>query len=44
MFEELWKNGIDAIDIIEDIERGLDAERIDVISRSTNAENAYLIY
>ena len=42
VFEELWKNGIDAIDIIEDIERGLDAEMVDVISRSTNAENTYL--
>ena len=42
VFEDLWKNGIDAIDAIEDIERGLDAERVDVISRSTNAENTYL--
>ncbi|MFI5406695.1 MAG: hypothetical protein ACHQ1D_09315, partial [Nitrososphaerales archaeon] len=41
-FEELWKNGIDAIDIIEDIERGLDTERVDIISRSNNAETAYL--
>jgi signal transduction histidine kinase len=42
VFEDLWKNGIDAVDAIEDIERGLDAERVDVISRSTNAENIYL--
>jgi two-component system sensor histidine kinase VicK len=42
VFEELWKNGIDAIDIIEDIERGFDTERVDVISRSSNAENIYL--
>jgi signal transduction histidine kinase len=42
VFEDLWKNGIDAIDAIEDIERGLDAERVDIISRSTNAENTYL--
>ncbi|MBA2267318.1 MAG: hypothetical protein H0W19_03145, partial [Nitrosopumilus sp.] len=41
-FEELWKNGLDAVDIIEDIERGLDAERVDIIVRSNNAENAYL--
>jgi signal transduction histidine kinase len=41
-FEELWKNGIDAVDIIEDIERGLDTERVDIISRSNNAETAYL--
>jgi len=42
VFEELWKNGIDAIDVIDDIERGLDTERVDVISRSANAENMYL--
>jgi signal transduction histidine kinase len=42
VFEDLWKNGIDAMDVIEDIERGLDTERVDVISRSTNAENTYL--
>lgn len=41
-FEVLWKNGIDATDIIEDIERGLDTERVDIISRSNNAETAYL--
>ena len=41
-FEELWKNGIDAVDIIEDIEGGLDTERVDIISRSNNAETAYL--
>jgi signal transduction histidine kinase len=41
-FEELWKNGIDAVDILEDIERGLDTERVDIISRSNNAETAYL--
>jgi two-component system, OmpR family, sensor histidine kinase VicK len=41
-FEELWENGIDAIDIIEDTERGLDTERVDIISRSNNAETAYL--
>jgi two-component system sensor histidine kinase VicK len=41
-FEELWENGIDAIDIIEDTERGLDTERVDIISRSNNAETTYL--
>jgi two-component system, OmpR family, sensor histidine kinase VicK len=41
-FEELWENGIDAIDIIEDTERGLDTERVYIISRSNNAETAYL--
>ena len=42
VFEELWKNGIDAKDVIEDIERGLDNEMVDIISRSTNAGNTYL--
>ena len=42
VFEDLWKSGIDATDILYDIERGLDPERIEVISRSTNAESVYL--
>ncbi len=42
VFEELWKNGIDAKDVIEDIERGLDNETVDIISRSSNAGNTYL--
>ncbi len=42
IFEDLWKNGIDAIDVIDDVERGLDPERIEVISRSSNAEIVYL--
>ncbi len=42
VFEELWKNGIDAKDAIEDIERGLDTEMVDIISRSSNAGNTYL--
>ncbi|MDQ4073896.1 MAG: ATP-binding protein [Thermoproteota archaeon] len=42
VFEEVWKNGIDAIDAIEDIERGFSTEMVDVISRSTNAEETYL--
>jgi two-component system sensor histidine kinase VicK len=41
-FEELWKNGIDVIDVIEDIERGLDTEKVNIISRSNNAEIIYL--
>lgn len=41
-FEELWKNGIDAADVIEDIERGLDTEKVDIILRSANAETTYL--
>ncbi|HYF98621.1 MAG TPA: HAMP domain-containing sensor histidine kinase [Candidatus Saccharimonadales bacterium] len=42
IFEELWRNGIDAADIIEDIKRGLDNERVDIIQRSNNAETEYL--
>jgi signal transduction histidine kinase len=42
VFEQLWENSIDAMDIIEDIDRGLDAERVDVISRPANAEIMYL--
>ena len=42
IFEDFWKNGIDAKDMIEDIERGVDPERIDIISRSNNVRNLYI--
>jgi two-component system, OmpR family, sensor histidine kinase VicK len=42
IFEDFWKNGIDAKDLIEDIERGVDPERIDIISRSNNVKNLYI--
>ncbi|MGN6347813.1 MAG: ATP-binding protein [Candidatus Nitrosocosmicus sp.] len=42
VFEQLWENGRDVMDVIEDFERGLDNERVDVISRPANAENLYL--
>src|SRR3954447_4242094 len=42
MFEDLWMSSVDAHDIIDDIKRGIDPEKIDVILRSSNAENIYL--
>ena len=33
MFEDLWKNSVDACNIIDDIKRGIDPEKIDVILR-----------
>jgi two-component system, OmpR family, sensor histidine kinase VicK len=32
IFEELWKNGIDALDRIRDIEEGVDQADIEIIS------------
>jgi hypothetical protein len=42
LFEDLWENGIDAVDIIKDIDRGLDPETIKVISRSSTAKDLYI--
>jgi signal transduction histidine kinase len=42
LFEDLWENGTDAIDIIKDIDRGLDPETIQVISRSSNTKDLYI--
>jgi two-component system sensor histidine kinase VicK len=42
IFEELWKNGIDAIDRIKDIEAGVDLTDIEVIPSSARAQNRYL--
>ena len=42
IFEELWKDGIDAEERIRDIEQGLDFEDIEVIPSSTRAEEKYL--
>ncbi|MGB8033491.1 MAG: HAMP domain-containing sensor histidine kinase, partial [Nitrososphaeraceae archaeon] len=42
IFEELWKNGIDAIDRIKDIEAGVDLADIEVIPSSARAQNRYL--
>lgn len=41
IFEELWKNSIDAKDIINDIDMGYDPERIDILSKSKNVHNLY---
>src|SRR5437763_14501954 len=42
LFEELWKNGIDAADKIRDIEEGVDLADIEVIPSSTRAQEMYL--
>jgi two-component system sensor histidine kinase VicK len=42
LFEQLWKNGIDAADKIRDIEAGVDLADIEVISSSARAEDLYL--
>ena len=42
LFEQLWKNGIDAAYRIRDIEAGVDLTYIEVIPSSTRAEEIYL--
>jgi two-component system, OmpR family, sensor histidine kinase VicK len=42
IFEELWKNGINAVDRINDIEQGLDLTHIEVIPSSGKAQEIYL--
>ncbi len=42
LFEELWKNGIDAKGRIKDIEQGVDLADIEVIPSSSNAQDKYL--
>ena len=42
IFEELWKNGINAVDRIKDIEQGLDLTYIEVIPSSGKAQEIYL--
>ena len=42
IFEELWKNGIDAIQRFRDIEEGVDLADIEVIPRSSRARIVYL--
>jgi len=42
VFEDLWDNGIDAKDIIHDIDRGYDPETIKVISRSSSVKDLYI--
>jgi hypothetical protein len=42
VFEELWKDGIDATERIRDIEAGVDLENIEVIPSSARAQEKYL--
>jgi two-component system sensor histidine kinase VicK len=42
LFEQLWKNGIDAADRITDIEAGVDLADIEVIPSSARAQDLYL--
>jgi two-component system, OmpR family, sensor histidine kinase VicK len=42
IFEELWKNGINAADRIKDIEQGVDLTYIEVIPSSAKAQEIYL--
>ncbi|MFZ0512992.1 MAG: HAMP domain-containing sensor histidine kinase [Candidatus Nitrosopolaris sp.] len=42
IFEELWKNGINAVERIKDIEAGADLADIEVIQSSSRAKELYL--
>ncbi|MFL6460621.1 MAG: ATP-binding protein [Nitrososphaeraceae archaeon] len=42
LFEELWKDGIDALERIKGIEQGVDLEDIEVIPSSAKAHDKYL--
>jgi two-component system, OmpR family, sensor histidine kinase VicK len=42
VFEELWKDGVDATERIRDIEAGVDLEHIEVIPSSARAQEKYL--
>ncbi|MFL6316023.1 MAG: ATP-binding protein [Nitrososphaeraceae archaeon] len=42
LFEELWKDGIDALERIKGIEQGIDLEGIEVIPSSAKAHDKYL--
>ena len=42
IFEDLWKNGIDAVERIKEIEEGVDLADIEVIPRSARAQGIYL--
>ena len=42
IFEELWKNGINAVDRLKDIEAGADLADIEVIQSSSRAGELYL--
>jgi two-component system sensor histidine kinase VicK len=42
IFDQLWKNGVDAVDRIKDIQAGVDLADIEVIPSSTRAQEIYL--
>jgi two-component system sensor histidine kinase VicK len=42
IFEELWKNGVDAIQRVKDIEAGIDLADIEVIPSSARTQELYL--
>ncbi|MGA9170189.1 MAG: hypothetical protein WBZ20_08605, partial [Nitrososphaeraceae archaeon] len=42
VFEDLWKNGIDAVERIKDIEQGVDLADIEVIPSSSKVQKLYL--
>ena len=42
VFEELWKNGVDAIQRIKDMEAGVDLADVEVIPSSARAQELYL--
>ena len=42
IFEDLWKNGIDAVERIKEIEEGVDLADIEVIPSSARAQGRYL--
>jgi hypothetical protein len=42
VFEELWKNGVDAIQRIKDMEAGVDLADVEVIPSSVRAQELYL--
>ena len=42
IFDQLWKNGVDAVDRINDIQAGVDLADIEVIPSSTRAQEIYL--
>jgi hypothetical protein len=42
LFKEVWRNGIDAIERIKDIEAGVDFADIEVISSSLKAQDRYI--
>jgi two-component system, OmpR family, sensor histidine kinase VicK len=42
VFEELWKNGVDAAERIKDIESGIDLADIEVIPSSARAQDVYV--